>query len=114
MIEIESLEGRTYIIGREGHIYIDSPTVSKLHAEFRIIKGRIYVKDLNSANGTYLVKNNRPVYFEEGFVTPFQSIVLGGETYTIQSLLEIAGDFTFIEDITMPTNLGEMASENMG
>jgi pSer/pThr/pTyr-binding forkhead associated (FHA) protein len=108
MSEVESLEGRTYIIGKEGHIYIDSPTVNKLHAELKIIKGKIYLKDLNSTYGTYLVKNDRLVYFEEGFVNPLQQIVIGGERYTVQGLLEIAGDFTFIEDITMPMYLAEM------
>ena len=28
---LELMEGRTFILGREGHIYIDSPTASKHH-----------------------------------------------------------------------------------
>jgi pSer/pThr/pTyr-binding forkhead associated (FHA) protein len=113
MVDVGYLEGRTYIIGRDGHIYIDSPTVSKLHAELRIINGRIYLKDLNSTNGTYLLKNNRLVYFEEGFVSLLQPIAIGDERYTVQNLLEIAGDFTFIEDITEQINLVEKTSEIM-
>ena len=114
MIEIGSLEGRTYIIGREGHIYINSPTISKQHAELKIINGRIHLKDLNSTNGTYLVKNNTLVYFEEGFVNPLQPIVIGDERYTVQKLLEIAGDFTFFEDNTAQTYPIEMTSDNTG
>jgi hypothetical protein len=41
-------------LGREGHIYIDSPTVSKRHAEIKITNGKIYRRDLDSTNGTFL------------------------------------------------------------
>ncbi len=30
------IQNKTYIIGREGHIYVNDPTVSKQHAEIRI------------------------------------------------------------------------------
>ncbi len=88
--EIKLNEGRAYIIGREGHIYLDSPTVSKQHAEIKIINGRIYLRDLNSTNGTYLVKSNSLVYFEEGYVNPLQPIVIGNQKHIVQSLLAIA------------------------
>ena len=84
------MEGRAYTIGREGHIYVDSPDVSKHHASLTIINGQVYLKDLNSTNGTYLVKNNSLVYFEEGYVHPMQPIVLGEVVRTVKSLLEIA------------------------
>lgn len=97
-IDIGLLEGRTYIIGREGHIYIDSPTVSKHHAEIKITGGRIHLRDLNSTNGTYLLKNDRLVYFDSGYVNLLQPIMLGDHEYTIQSLLAIAGDFITSDD----------------
>ena len=31
-LKIELMEGRLFILGREGHIYVDSPTASKHHA----------------------------------------------------------------------------------
>jgi len=37
--DIEFMEGRTFILGRQGHIYIDSSEASKQHAEIKIIKG---------------------------------------------------------------------------
>ena len=86
-------ENRTYIIGREGHIYINDATVSKQHAEIKIINGEVYLRDLNSTNGTFLIKNNRLVPFHEGYVQISQPIVLGNRQYTIQSLLKIAGAF---------------------
>ncbi len=94
------MEGRRYIIGRDGHIYIDSPKVSKHHAEINITNGKIYLRDLNSTNGTYLVKNRRLVHFMEGYVNPLQPIVIGDQRHTIESLLAIAGVFTDSEDAT--------------
>lgn len=91
--EIERMENKTYIIGREGHIYINDPTVSKQHAEIKIVNGEVYLRDLGSTNGTFLIKNNRLVPFREGYVQLHQPIVLGNRQYTIRSLLEIAGAF---------------------
>ena len=91
--EIKRMESRTYVIGREGHIYINDPAVSKQHAEIQIIDGEVYLRDLNSTNGTFLVKNQRLVPFKEGYVQLHQPVVLGNKQYSIQSLLEIAGAF---------------------
>ncbi len=91
--EVKRLESKTYIIGREGHIYINDPTVSKQHAEIQVINGEVYLRDLNSTNGTFLIKNNRLVPFHEGYVQLHQPIVLGNRQYTVQNLLEIAGAF---------------------
>ncbi len=52
-VDFGALDGQTYIIGREGHIYISSPTVSKHHAAIKIKNGRVYLRDLNSTNGTF-------------------------------------------------------------
>ena len=95
---VKRLESRTYIIGREGHIYINDPTVSKQHAEIQVINGEVYLRALGSTNGTFLIKNNRLVPFVEGYVQLRQPIVLGNRQYTIQSLLEIAGAFATPSD----------------
>ena len=87
------MDRRTYVIGREGHIYINDPTVSKQHAEIQIVDGEVYLRDLGSTNGTYLIKNNRLVPFNEGYVQIKQPIVIGNRQYTVQSLLQIAGAF---------------------
>ena len=50
---LERMEGRTFILGREGHIYIDSPTASKHHAEICIEDGKVILRDLKSTNGTF-------------------------------------------------------------
>lgn len=90
-------DGHTYIIGREGdvyiedHIYINSPSVSRRHAAMKIKNGRIYLCDLGSTNGTYLMENDTLAPFKEGYVSPSQPIVIGQVKCTINSLLAIAG-----------------------
>ena len=91
------IDGQTYIVSRasdtyiEGCIYINSPSVSKPHLKMKIKNGRIYLRDLNSTNGTYLIENNSLVPFEEGYVSSHQPLVIGKVKCTILSLLEFAG-----------------------
>ncbi len=92
--ETNNSESLTYVIGREGHIFINDPTVSKSHAEIQIVNGEIYLRDLGSTNGTFLVKNQRLVSFKEGYVQLKQVLVLGNQHYTVKQLLEMAGALT--------------------
>jgi pSer/pThr/pTyr-binding forkhead associated (FHA) protein len=108
-LNIDLMEGRSYILGREGHIYIDSPLVSRHHAELIIIKRKIYLRDLNSTNGTYLVKDNRLVPFVRGFVSPIQTIVIGDQKRTILDLLAIASEFVSKDDA-----ITQLDFENLG
>lgn len=89
----DSLEGRAFILGREGHIYISDPSVSKEHAEIKFIDGRIHMRDLNSTNGIYLVKDNKAERFKQGYVEPDQTVAIGEQRRTVQSLLAIIGVF---------------------
>ena len=112
------VDGRTYIIGRESevhiedHIYINSPSVSRRHAAMKMKNGRIYLCDLDSTNGTYLLKNDSLVPFKEGYVTPSQPLVIGQVKCTINSLLAIAEVYSASGNIIsdsedtklMPTN----------
>lgn len=95
---LERMEGRSFILGREGHIYIDSPTASKHHAEIRIEDGKVILRDLKSTNGTFLLKNNTKIPFQEGVVDPRQPIVIGRHSYVIQDLLAIASDFVAVDE----------------
>ena len=94
------IDGKTYIISRpsdtyiEGCIYINSPSVSRPHLKMKIKNGRIYLRDLNSTNGTYLIENNSLVPFEEGYVSSHQPLVIGEIKCTILSLLKIAGVYS--------------------
>jgi hypothetical protein len=93
-------EGQTYIISRKGkvsmedHIYINSATVSRPHAELKIKNGRVYLRDLGSTNGIYIVDNDSLIRFEEGYVKPNQPLMIGKVTCTIQSLIAIAGVYS--------------------
>lgn len=97
-LNLKLMEGRTFIVGREGHIYIDSSIASKNHAEIRISNGKILIRDLDSTNGTYLVKNKRLIFFEKGEVSLDQRIAIGGKIHSVHELLEIANDFVADDD----------------
>lgn len=111
---IRLVEGRTFVIGREGHIFVNSATVSKRHAELKIIDGKTYLRDLNSTNGTFLLKNNHLVYFEEGYVNPLQPILIGDQMHTIQSLLGIASDFIASDDSPTEVSFINQTVKNRG
>ena len=95
------MEGRTFVAGREGHIYINSPTVSRPHAEMKIKNGRVYLRDMDSTNGIYIVENDTLVGFQEGYVSPTQPIVIGKVKCTIQSLISIAGVYSNSKNETL-------------
>ncbi len=100
------IEGKTYVISREsgtyieGCIYINSPSVSRPHLKMKVKNGRIYLRDLNSTNGTYLIENDSLVPFEEGYVSSLQSLVIGGVKCTVQSLLKTARDYSVLNNAT--------------
>lgn len=106
-VNLEIIEGRSFIVGREGHIYIDSSTASKQHAEFRIIGGKVHLRDLGSTNGTFLVKNKAWIRFDKGFVDPAQSIAIGGKIHVVMDLLAIATEFAAVDDSDTEIELAE-------
>jgi len=99
-------DGQTYIISRsgpvamEGHIYMDSPSVSRPHAAMIIKNGRVHIRDLDSTNGTYIVENDTLVAIQEGYVKPNQPIMIGRVKCTINNLLSIAGVYSAQKDDT--------------
>ena len=99
-ISLAAGEGLAFTIGREGHIYINDPSISRQHAEIKFIDGRIRLRDLNSTNGTYLVRGKKPVYFQEGYVKPHHCIVLGRRLHSVKSLLAVLGIFAEYSDDT--------------
>ncbi|MBL7004603.1 MAG: FHA domain-containing protein [Gammaproteobacteria bacterium] len=81
----------TYIIGRKGDIYIRDNAVSRHHAQLTVSHNEVHLKDLDSANEVYLVKNGRLIRFFHGFVQLNQSVVIGSKQYTINQLLGMVG-----------------------
>lgn len=106
------MEGRKFILGREGHIFIDSTTASKHHAEITITNGDVYLRDLDSTNGTFLLEKNERVPFEAGYVDPQQSIEVGGKVLVIQNLLAIARDFASVDDAETEVEVAEKPAKN--
>ena len=85
---LKFVQGRTFIAGREGHIYLNDPTASKYHLKIKFEGERVYLRDLNSANGTYLIKNKKLVQFREGYVHIDQRIAIGSNIYTARKMLK--------------------------
>jgi pSer/pThr/pTyr-binding forkhead associated (FHA) protein len=99
-VNFKRIEGRSFILGRQGHIFIDSITASNQHAEIRIVNQKIYLRDLDSTNGTFLQKDGSLVRIKKGYVKPEQTIVIGGKAHTVMELLAIANDFAETEGAT--------------
>lgn len=77
----------TYIIGRKGDIVLNDRAVSRRHAQLTISPTEVYLKDLNSSNGLYLLKNKRLIRFFEGYVQLNQVVAIGDRQYAISQLL---------------------------
>lgn len=95
----EGLEGQTYIVGREGHIYLGDSSVSRQHAEIRFIDGKIHLRDLGSTNGIFLKTDSGLKRFQEGYVKFQQPILIGKQQCTVQSLLAILGNIASETDM---------------
>ena len=122
------IEGRTYTIGREGHIRIDDSSLSRGHAEIKFVDGKIRLRDLGSTNGTYLVVGKETVGISESFVIPEQRVVIGNGHYTVKELLAMVGIIASYSDqygldiklskpakkpATEPADLDELVSQTI-
>ena len=91
---LDRLEGKSYIIGREGHIYISDPAASKQHAELSFVDGRIRIRDLGSTNGIYILRDGEPRRLQDEYVDPQQTIAIGAQKHKVETLLETIWSFT--------------------
>ena len=82
------MDDKTYIVGREGHIYLGDESVSRHHAEISFIDGKIRLRDLDSTNGIFVVNDNHAVRIREGYVEPKQSILIGRHQCTVHGLMQ--------------------------
>lgn len=102
------LKDHTYIVGRErrqrsapttrdrrsqnsarSQRYLPIPhrSVSRRHAEIFVLNGTIYLRDLGSKNGTFIVEKDKKVPFTEGYVEPEQRVMFGDCARCIGELL---------------------------
>lgn len=94
------IEGHPCTIGRDGQIRINDPSLSRGHAEIRLIDGKLRLRDLGSTNGTYLVLDNKLVAIDECYVAPKQRVVMGSRLYTIKALLARVGIYVSYSSVT--------------
>ena len=81
------MENRTYIIGRKGNIQLFDKTASAHHAELVISDGDLYLTDLNSKNGTYLMDAGKRKPFKEGHIQMNQTLAFGRQICTVRELI---------------------------
>ena len=97
----------TYIIGREDrrwhadgppagaperrgvgcYLELPHPTVSQRHAELVVLGGRCYLTDLDSSNGTWIVRDGERQPLQAGYVEPDTPLMLGDCPCTVAELL---------------------------
>ena len=81
------MSNRTYVIGRRGNIQLFDKTASAKHAELSVIDNQMYLTDLDSTNGTYLMDHGKRKRFKEGFINLEQTLAFGEHVCTVRELM---------------------------
>lgn len=81
------MENRTYVIGRRGSIQLFDKTTSARHAELVVIDNQMYLTDLDSTNGTYLMEQGKRRRFKEGYINLEQTLSFGDQVCTVRELV---------------------------
>ena len=78
---------KSYIIGRAGDIALYDDTVSRRHARLDVDGDECFLTDLESRNGTYLIRDKQLLPFTKGPVTNDQVFAFGECVRTMTQLL---------------------------
>ena len=81
------MENRTYVIGRKGQIHLYDKTTSAQHAELVVLDNTLYLTDLGSTNGTYLLHDGRRTRFSEGYIDLDQTLAFGNQVCSVRELV---------------------------
>ena len=81
------MENRTYVIGRQGNIQLLDRTTSARHAELVVLDDQLYLTDLNSTNGTYLLEQGTKKPFKQGYIELDQTLAFGEKICTVRELV---------------------------
>lgn len=81
------MENRTYVIGRKGNIPLNDRTASAQHAQLVVLNNTLYLTDLGSTNGTYLLKDGKRTRFIEGYVELDQTLAFGNQVCSVRELV---------------------------
>ncbi|MGR8920533.1 MAG: transposase [Gammaproteobacteria bacterium] len=82
---------QTYIIGRAGEVTLYDDTVSRKHAALEVEGEVLFLRDLDSRNGTYEIRDKELVPFRAGTVLPDQVFAFGECVRSVRQLLQEAG-----------------------
>ena len=82
---------KSYIIGRAGDISLYDDTVSRRHARLDVDGDECFLTDLESRNGTYLIRDKQLLPFTKGRVTEHQVFAFGECVRTMTQLLSSIG-----------------------
>ena len=82
---------KSYIIGRAGDITLYDDTVSRRHARLDVDGDECFLTDLESRNGTYLIRDKQLLPFTKGRVTEHQVFAFGECVRTMTQLLSSIG-----------------------
>jgi hypothetical protein len=78
---------KSYIIGRAGDITLYDDTVSRRHARLDVDGDECFLTDLESRNGTYLIRDKQLLPFTKGPATKDQVFAFGECVRTMTQLL---------------------------
>ncbi len=81
------MENKTYIIGRRGSIQLFDKTTSSRHAELVVLNDQIYLTDLDSTNGTFIMNQGKRKRFTEGYINLDQTLSFGEQVCTVRELI---------------------------
>ena len=77
--------------GRPQHfIGLKDRRVSRRHAEVYVVEGRIFLRDLNSKNGTFIIEDGHKKRLTEGYVQPTQLVSFAG---CVRTMRDVLGEF---------------------
>ncbi len=76
--------------GRAALEFVGLPdrTVSRRHAVIYVTDHRIYMRDLGSKNGTFVLEDAHPRRFNQGYVRPDQQFWFGDYRCRVDDLIE--------------------------
>ncbi|MGE0484839.1 MAG: FHA domain-containing protein [Gammaproteobacteria bacterium] len=83
---------QTYIIGRAGDIKLYDDTVSRRHACLEIEDGTMFLRDLDSRNGTYEIRDKQLVPFAAGVIDTDQVFAFGECVRSALQLLDMVAE----------------------
>ncbi|MEQ8660937.1 MAG: FHA domain-containing protein [Gammaproteobacteria bacterium] len=92
-----------YIIGRAGDVVLYDDTVSRRHASLEVAADQLILRDLDSRNGTYLIRDKALLPFSSGAVQPDQVFAFGECVRSVAQLIaairELTGDEVINESL---------------